>query len=230
MSSRSPASILYDAYGNPVATLDGYNLVVTSPGLPVMGRRENGTAAFLLLGTDGSLQISTSVTPTNLSNIVNTFLVNGASSPDLLVNGSSTPVLFNFNAHSTLDTFIVNLKFIAVATDIQIQGTRFLDKTSALTNGILVQVRSNSNTVDLHNIQISEDFLTFSGGFGGNTGDFLDQTDSNDVMTSTFSFGSGVKLVAGSGDFIRVTIRDNVTDAGNKYLRALVKGYRTTAS
>ena len=59
--NRNPSSILYDAYGNPVATLDGYNLLSTSPGYPVMLQDANGKAAFLKADSDGYVYITSPV-------------------------------------------------------------------------------------------------------------------------------------------------------------------------
>lgn len=67
MSNRNPAMILYDADGNPVATLDGYNLSPISPGIPVMGQKDDGTATFLKTTDDGYLITNLSGGPISIA-------------------------------------------------------------------------------------------------------------------------------------------------------------------
>jgi len=58
MAGDSPAAILFDAYGNAIATLDGYNITATSPGLPIMIKDSAGNAFFLQADSDGYLRMS----------------------------------------------------------------------------------------------------------------------------------------------------------------------------
>lgn len=214
--NNSPAAILYDANGVPLAAADG----ATSPdiGIPVGGNDGDGKFRLLKTLNDGTLTVSTTIIPTDLSRVVNEYVTNNGS-PDLLVDGDSTPVEFTLLADSTYDTYILMLKFVIVCTDTKFGKEAFLDKLNPLDNGVLVQIRSNNVTTDIQNIKQSEDFLVF----GCETS--LDRNGTKDVLTTTLNLG-GAKLVAGSGDFVKVTIRDDVRDSGNEYMRMNCKGYR----
>jgi len=56
MTSRSPAVVLYDGYGTPVAILEGDALFSNTPALLFAGEDENGLARFINVTSDGALK------------------------------------------------------------------------------------------------------------------------------------------------------------------------------
>jgi len=56
MTSRSPAVVLYDGYGNPHSVLVGDTIFSTTPGLVVAGIDDNELARFINVTSDGALK------------------------------------------------------------------------------------------------------------------------------------------------------------------------------
>ena len=56
MTSRSPAVILYDGYGNPHSVLVGDTIFSTTPGLIVAGIDDNELARFINVTSGGALK------------------------------------------------------------------------------------------------------------------------------------------------------------------------------
>jgi len=245
----SPASLLVDSDGNVVkVTQDGddYKVEVLAKvrnvagtiinpaqvevigaassgvGTPVCGKDTAGNIRLIRLSVDGT-QISTStILPTNLSRTINEPVLDSGNSDDLLVDGSSTPVVFQYVADATYDAYINEIKFVFVALAIDYDGGHFL-RGNSLTNGVQLDIRSEDNTVNMFNFKYNEDFLAFS---GGASNDFLDKTGVTDIQTASLNLGSGVKLVGGSGDFIKVTIQDDIDAAGHYWFKCYVKGHQ----
>lgn len=155
--------------------------------------------------------------PSVSESIKNEFALNGSSS-DLLVDGSTTPVVFEYLADSTNDISLQEMRFTAAANSITFGSDAFIGTAGPLTNGLLVEVLVESGTVTLYNLVQNESFVNFSspGGF-----DWV--VSSKDMMTSNYVIGGGLSLRAGTTDKVRVTVRDDLSSAG-VYLRCFVKG------
>lgn len=169
-----------------------------------------------LYSQDGDAVAFGSVAP-NPENIKNDFLKNGGS-PNLLVNGSTTPVEFTYNADPTYDISIMEIGFV-IASNSLTYGTGYFGAVAGpLTNGLLVEITSDGNTGVVANLTQNECFVHFSspGGF-----DWI--VSSKDMVYSTYVVGGGLKLHAGTGDNIKVTVRDNLSAAG-VYFQCMVKG------
>lgn len=81
--SDSPAVILYDSYGNAVATYDGYSITSSSPGLPIIAKNTSGNAKHISADNDGYIGIRLADNSTfykgateTLQNTGNTYLNN----------------------------------------------------------------------------------------------------------------------------------------------------------
>lgn len=195
----------HDALGNAITSL-----------LDGIARRLQVEAS---IAPGQSVSIGTPI-PEDPTNIVRDFVENSGS-PNMLVNGSVTPVDFDFLKDATDDIKVGELRFVMVADSILIQGDKF-GPVNALANGLRIQVTSNDSTTDLANLTLSEDFLTFP-----NPQLFFDRGGPKEVMAVSFSLGGAVKLFAAStADKIRVTVRDNLTDVKFKYFRCTVSGVK----
>lgn len=181
---------------------------------------KNGTLHHLRVLENGSLVTTgTAVPVSDPTKIRNEYVVNGGSS-DLRVNGSGTPVVFTYAADSTVDTRIISINFMLVASSIKFDGDSF-GPISALTNGVEVKITAESQTAIIHEFFITEHIREFasSGGF-----DYF--VAANDAVGSLLDVGGSLTLVAGSADKIEVTIRDKLTSKKIKYFACFVKGIK----
>lgn len=154
--------------------------------------------------------------PANPADLVLQFLEDGTSSEDMLVNGSGTPVNFDFGADPTDELSIEQLLLVFAADDFEFDGASF-GPNIALTNGIEVQTIINSITTTIFTIKQNEDFLRIPG-----RPPIVNNTGPKDILAAAFGFGGVVKLAAGSSDKIRVRVQDNLTSVKFKYLTGTV--------
>lgn len=155
--------------------------------------------------------------PSVSESIKNEFVLNTGSS-DLLVDGSTTPVAFEYSSDPTHDIALQEIRFTMAANSITFGTDYFGSKAGPLTTGTLVEVVVASGTVTLYNLKQNEDFVNFS-----SPGGFEWVVSSKDMMTSDYVIGGGLVLRANSTDKVRVTVRDNLTAAGI-YFKAFIKG------
>ena len=169
----------------------------------------------------GSLvNIGTGV-PANPSDLVISFCVNG-SSENMLVDGSSTVVNFDFVADPTDDLAINSLLLVFSADDFEFDGSSF-GPNSVLSNGIDLQTIIGGVTTTVFCIKQNEDFLRVPG-----RTPIVNNTGPKDIMAIDLSFGGLVKLTAGSADKVRVQIQDNLTSVKLKYLTGTVYAVKET--
>lgn len=155
--------------------------------------------------------------PSVSASLKNDFAKNG-SSPSLLVDGSTTPVVFEYGADPTYDISLQEIKFTMVSNVISFGSNYFGSTPGPLTNGVLVQVVVESGTVTLYNLVQNESFVNFA-----SPGGFVWTVSSKDMITSGYTIGGGLKLRANSSDKVVVTVRDDI-DTSGVYFRCFVKG------
>ena len=155
--------------------------------------------------------------PSVSSSIKNDF-VKAAGSDDLLVDGSVTPVVFEYLADATYDISLQEIKFTLVANSINFGSGYFGSIVGGITNGLRVQVVSNGVTIDVYNLLENEGFVNFS-----SPGGFEWIVSAKDLLASNYVIGGGLKLHAGTGDKVAVTVRDDIDSAG-VYFKCFVKG------
>jgi hypothetical protein len=181
------------------------------------------TVKRMAVQTIGTVSISSASAATDL---VEEYLEDGGSK-DLLVNGSGTPVVFTVLADPTDDIIITELRFVMSSQSLDWDGTSF-GKGSALSNGILVQTQLDEavSPTTLATLQINENFLEFATSAGINVAQ-LPATGSV-ALVASFQFNGTERLVAGSSDFLKATIQDNLTVGalGLNYLVGVVYGYK----
>jgi len=150
--------------------------------------------------------------------IRNDFVRDGTTSPSLLVDGSTTPVVFTYDAHPTQDVSLQEVKFVLASNSITF-GTDYFGATSGpLPNGLLVEITAGGVTGTVAVLYQNEDFVNFA-----SPGGFEWVVSSKDLLASTWLVGGGLKLEAGSGDQVKITVRDDIDSAG-VYFRAYVRG------
>lgn len=155
--------------------------------------------------------------PSVSESIKNEFALNGTNS-SLLVDGSTTPVVFEYASDPTHDVSIQEIKFTLAANSITFGTDYFGSRSGPLPNGLLLEALVESGTITLYNFMQNESFVNFA-----SPGGFLWVVSSKDMMTSDYLIGGGLVLRAGSTDKIRVTVRDDLSSAGI-YFRCYVKG------
>lgn len=157
--------------------------------------------------------------PENPTNIVRQKLLNSGSS-NMLVDGDPTPIVFQFDADATDDIKIGEIRLVFSATAINMDGNSF-GADPDLANGCLLEVNSGGSLVTLANVVRNEDFLSFPGGLP-----FLDRSGVQDILAVSYNLGGAVKLIAGTGDYVRMTIRDDINGTSYKLFEATVYGVK----
>jgi hypothetical protein len=162
--------------------------------------------------------------PSNPGLLFLSFLMDSYGSENMLIDGSTTPVEFKITADPSRDIILSELRIVYTNDDMVFDGDHFGPKP-ALTNGVLIDIQVNDGeTADLINIKINEDFLRFITSAGINI--LLNNTGPKDVLIASFNLGGDMRLVANSSDFVRATVRDNVTDVKQKYLTSTIYGVK----
>jgi len=133
----------------------------------------------------------------------------GVGSSNLAVNGSTTQVTFQINAHPTKKKIIRDIKFNAFDGGIKVDT--FLGQNSPLTNGVVVRLSVNGISQDFLPIKTTQDF---DGHFAYGDGARFDivTASGNDSMVAVFSPREPIVLSAGSVDKVSIIIRDNLTN------------------
>lgn len=175
-----------------------------------------GRLKATLYTQDGDAVTFASV-PANPTSIYDSFCLNG-SSDNLLVDGSSTPIYFDYPAHSTYDVSLNEIAFAMASNSITFGSDYFGSTSGPLTNGVKVEITAGGNTGTAHTIRQNEDFVHFA-----SPGGFSWVVSSKDMLSSVFVAGGGLKLKAGTSDKVRVTIQDDI-DAAGAYFKCFVKG------
>jgi len=185
-----------------------------------LGEGETSTGSIVSLQDAVGNPVDSVPATTNAAQIYKSQVTNTGST-DLRVNGAGTPVDFDVAADPTNDIWLSEVRFVLVVNPLLAEGGKF-GPINALTNGVRIQVRSNGVTTDIGNVKITEDFLAFP----SRGGTVVDRTGTNDVITVGYYLGGIIPLVAGSGDFLRVTIRDNLTSVKFKHFTCTVHGIK----
>ena len=231
MSIFSPIAILFDVAGDALR-------VVTDGGEKVLGavaktaQKEDDSLHYTSMNEGGALQatlydrfgnpIALPVGVTDAGLWVTGFVKDGGGSSDLIVNGSTTPVEFTFDADPDKDIAINAVIMVLVSNALTFGSDKF-GAINALTNGVDISVTSDGSTGSLGQLKQNEGFL-----HSATPGGFNLIISTKDVISSIISLGGGVLLHAGTSDKVIVTIQDNIltpTAAGN-YFKISVQGVK----
>lgn len=145
------------------------------------------------------------------------------SGTEMNVNGSVTPVEFYINAPAAGQDDIVVRELRFNAYDNGVKVDNFLAQNAPLTNGIVVDVNIGGVMSAFLPIKSTAEFnANFAFGNGGKFDIIVGA--GNDFMTATFSPLQAFKLTAGSSDYVRVTINDNLSNVAS--LSFIAFGYK----
>lgn len=196
--------------GTTVATRAFQNIIRRQKNTSLARDPANPTLG--VLGISGTVQAGAG----EVTGRIVEFAKNGAS-PNLLVNGSVTPVDFTIGASATKQRFITSIRFEALGNGMQF--TKFLSQNGVLTNGVLLTVRSNNAQIDFPAITATEDFASYFG-LGPQNFDFYD-VSGTDYFRATLTFEAPFQIYKqgtfATNDFIRVRIRDNLTSGIQRF-------------
>ena len=187
----------------------------------ITGRDEVFAADVIQEDGENKLLVKSTNVPQPIGNLFFDYAENGGSI-ELAVNGN-TPVTFEVSPDATQDKVISSLVFSAFDGGIKID--KFLGNNNELTNGILVEVKSEDQIFQFRPIKSTQDFdSVFS--FGSGRSFELIFASGNDSLVARF--GSEVPFILkptgtyATDDYIRVIIRDNLN--GISRLRFLAVG------
>ena len=176
-----------------------------------------------LFGVTGSV----SITFKQLSDLFIKEALNGSSAA-MNVNGSlGSPIIFTVPAQPLTDVYIDTLIWHGAANGIKFG--QFLAKNSPLTNGCLLEIKSDDITTVFPTIQTTEDFKNDFAAYSGDGANFrIDIQSGRDEILAILKFPNPFILRAAGtftiNDYIRVSIRDDLR-AGLFNLAFQCKGF-----
>jgi hypothetical protein len=132
---------------------------------------------------------------------------------DMTVNGSVTPQYFYINASADTDLFIEELLFDGQGNGIKFGN--FLSQNSALTNGVVVTIKSDNIVTTFPLLKTTEDFKNKWAALSGSGANFrIDVQAGADEMLAILSFANPFLIrVAGTfstDDYIQIKVQDNL--------------------
>lgn len=226
--SDSPAAVLYDSSGNAVAVVQDeviYRLRMEGKvaknavgNIDYMRLNEARGLKTTLYTPDGD-PVTFGAIPPNPESIKNEFVEESGGGTSLLVDGSTTSVVFTYDADPSNDISLQELGFVMASNSVKFGTDDFGRIGGPLTNGLLIEITSDGNTGTLGVLKQNEDFVHFA-----SPGGFEWVVSSKDMMSSVYLIGGGLKLKAGTGDNVKVTVRDDI-DACARYFKCFVKGH-----
>jgi len=170
----------------------------------------------------GNLKVTTIGTdvPADPGAFVLEFLRNGANSEDLRVDGSVTPVVFSVGPTITNDIWSTKeLLLTFTADDFLFDGLSF-GPNPRLINGVKVEIVQDSVTTEIFRIVQNEDFLRVPGRLP-----LVNNTGPKDVLGAVIAF-DGLVLSEEDGDYVKITVQDNLTSVKIKYFTATLFAVR----
>ncbi len=174
---------------------------------PTVGQKAMVASVPVAIASDQSALTVTTTAPAATGALSTQLKDSGGSgSPNMIVDGSVTPVKFEFNADATDDIRISSLRLVFSASSFVFDGSSFGKGGGPLATGVTIDIVANNGgfTSQLAIVVVNEDFLRLL--------DFdISQAGTTDVLASALQFGGDVELKAGTADEISVTINDNLT-------------------
>ncbi len=157
------------------------------------------------------LQVKATSVPQPLGNLVFLHAENNGSN-DMAVNGSSTPVDFIVPANANFDIVCESLAFESFASGIKID--KFLSLNSALSTGLIIEVKSEDTIFQFLPITDTQEFDSHFAYGPGRSFDLL-FASGNDSMVARF--GPSTPFIIkqqgtySNDDYIKVTVADNLS-------------------
>lgn len=176
------------------------------------GQRDPRDRRLVTVGISGEVTaVPGAVGDLFIKHVTNTVTHGPTGFDDLRVNGSITPVPFAIYPDLNMDIYIKELRFFGNGNGIKFG--QFLS-SSILTNGVLVEIKSDDKQIMFDPIRTTDDFKhEFS--FGAGQGFQLHIQAGRDDFLAAFTFDSPFPLrkvgTFAIDDYIKVTIRDNLS-------------------
>lgn len=212
MSTRNPAVILYDGYGNPLAVLEDDTIFSDQPGVLFAGKDDSGLVRFFSVTSNGVVKTAVTGERTVLGEYYfGSSLITGAASTQTLLtlenpSGSGNniylnKVIINGTVSSTFSTpFVYTLtRAAALPTGGTIQTAQLRSTTDASPVGVIRTLPSATAAVG--------SIWTGSPGVISNKGAFF-QT----LTEATATFEERKEIVIAPGQAVVVTAGVNSTD------------------
>jgi hypothetical protein len=135
--------------------------------------------------------------------------IKNAGSANMAVNGSVTPVVFEYNPNNDYDIEVTALSLLFEDVTAWAFGNNFLRSGLAtLTNGLLLEVKAGDQTVTWQNMKRTRDVVEICT-------DFEIVTGTTNFFRARIHLPKSLRLFrAGTyaqPDFLRLTVRDNLT-------------------
>lgn len=170
------------------------------------GARDPRDKRIVTIGISGEV----TSTPGGIGDLFLDYAMNGASS-NMAVNGSVTPVVFLITPDTLKDRFIGSARFNANGNGIKFG--QFLSINTNLTNGILVEVKSDDIVKTFLVIKSTDDMKHL---FSFPAESFILHIQSGrDDVTAEFNFSAPFPLrkigTFATDDYLKVTVRDNLS-------------------
>ncbi len=231
MSYESPASVLYDVNGIPMAITGGVVVPVSTSAFLMGGVTSAGTGSYLLTDPDGTLHVTGSftVTPTGVQTITGTVAIQGITN----VSGAIPVFISASNQISIAGTVTANQGtagtvgqswFTKITDGTQVLGTgssaplTVQDAVStgsvvtavARTAGVVALIASSSQTprgVTLYNDSAANMFILYGSGTVNQTTNYSIRVASQGYLEIPFNFNGPIYATwqsAGTG-FVLIT-------------------------
>lgn len=134
-----------------------------------------------------------------------------AGSREMDVDGDPTPVVFDFTPGAG-EIWLLNKLAIVILDPGSMDKNDFGAIPGPLTNGVLLEIKANGITHTVFNFTDNLDVSHYFIGAGGGGGDDSDTgwLDTLDQFRGCKTYGPPITLDGDQGDFIRVTVRDDI--------------------
>lgn len=182
---------------------------------------EGATDGTRIGNTGDRLKVESGLTadPTDIAIYKSTLLLNGSTS-NMNVNGSVTPVNFDFSPSSG-ETWFLNSITILIADPGTPDINEFGAIGSTLTNGVDFLIRSNGTEYTIANFKNNAEITTFCS-HTRNWDGALGWLNEVDALTGSIYFKYPMTVKYSTSDYIRFKIRDNLTNISYFYANALM--------
>lgn len=188
----------------------------------IVGRDESFCADVVQEDGEAKLLVKSTNIPQPLGNFIFEYAMNGPNS-DLNTDGSGTPKEFIINADATKNKVIFSLVFEALDNGIKIDN--FLGKNSALSNGLVIEIKSQDQIFQFNPITITQEFDSL---FSFGTGRSYELLFASGLDSMVARFGPSSPFILKpvgtytTDDYIKVTVSDNLNSIAK--LRFLAVG------
>lgn len=181
-----------------------------------------GGSDYSQIGNSGDrLKVEGTLNPVSTTNIIwaSQLCLNGAVF-NMNVNGSVTAQNFTYTPATN---FIVT-EIVLFLWDNGTTSPTSFGAITALTNGLQCKIRSQGTEYTICNMQNNIDVINYFPTFAliTPTSGFMETAD---LYRGSMRIGPGINLSTATTDYVRFTVRDNLTTLD--HLRATVMGYRT---